>query len=261
MTDVTNTGALAPRDHNLPQNAHKMVSDRLNGEYAHIPSRARALIGAAKALDEEIASDEDEKLVTDQGTQIRDVLAGWEKQRKAEKQVYLDSGRAVDDFFGEWCKPLDAALAKLRARLSAYKQKRVDAELERRKREEQERREAAEAAAKAAAEAAAKMESDADLERAVSAEEYAKAIQEDAARAAQAAQGPVDTKVHGEYGGRSSGQRKWKCVSWDRATLDLNQLRPHLTDDAIEKAINAYIREGGRVLAGAKIDLVMTTRF
>lgn len=61
------------------------------------------------------------------------------------------------------------------------------------------------------------------------------------------------TRVRGELGSVTSLKTVWVCSEFDKATVDLEVLRPFLSADDIQSAIGRYIAGGGRKLKGAII--------
>lgn len=179
-----------------------------------------------------------------------------EGRRVKEKEPYLESSRRVDGFFKNVKETLDKIKSKCNAQLTTY-QKEV-ARKERIALAAQ-----AEADAKAAADAARVAEealelatSDANLENAVEKEEEAIEAAETASVAEKAAeQSAADlSRTRSSAGGSvSSLTTFWAFRAFDKATIDLDVLRPFLTDADIEKALKAYIKSGGRDIKGAII--------
>jgi DNA repair exonuclease SbcCD ATPase subunit len=59
-------------------------------------------------------------------------------------------------------------------------------------------------------------------------------------------------RTRGEQGSVSTFRTEWQGTLTDRAEIDLEALRPYFTDDAIQLAINAFVKaNAGRQLAGA----------
>lgn len=61
------------------------------------------------------------------------------------------------------------------------------------------------------------------------------------------------TQTRGEYGSVTSSSRRWTFRDLDPAAIDLEVLRPFLSVEALEKALRAFIRGGGRTIKGAVI--------
>ena len=88
------------------------------------------------------------------------------------------------------------------------------------------------------------METEADLQEAVIAETHAQQATVNAEVARQAVQAkPAElSRTRGDYGAVASLRTFWDFRHLDRATLDLEALRPHLSQEALEKAVRAYIK-------------------
>ena len=186
-----------------------------------------------------------------------------ESARTEEKAPYFLRGKWVDGFFkGAAVAGIAEAKKTINARLTAYQKREAEKERQRREEEERQRREEAERARREAEAKAEAARTDDDLEAAVQAEEEAKAAQAEAERAARATQvGSADlSRQHSGAGTVASLRTMWKCTGFDHQTVDLGALRHHLSRDAIEKAIRAYIRAGGRELRGATITEVSESR-
>lgn len=267
----------APIGHNAaPENADALT-ERLRQEHAADLARKDALLDAFTRVPETIDDEETAAKATDFVKQITAAGKNAEAARVKAKEPFLDSSRKVDGFFKSTiAEPLDRIKAKVLARLTVYQQAKDAAE--RRRREEQaaaERRaarEAAEAAERARQEAAAQaaaMQTPAELDDAVEAEiaatqRQAEADQRaaDAARAAaQAAAKPADlSRTRSDMGSVASLVKVMTFDSLDREAIDLEKLRPHLTEAAIEAAVRAFIKAGGRDLKGVRIFETTTTR-
>ena len=77
-----------------------------------------------------------------------------------------------------------------------------------------------------------------------------------AKRAAEAAAATAAdrSRARGDHGGVSSLTTFWDFTITDLDALPLDAvLRPHIPRDAIDKAVRAYVKAGGRELDGARI--------
>jgi len=61
------------------------------------------------------------------------------------------------------------------------------------------------------------------------------------------------SRTRGDLGSVSSLRTDWVHDEVNRATIDLEALRPHLPAEAIDQAIRSFIRAGGRELRGTRI--------
>ena len=232
------------------------LRDRLAEQHAALLKRRDELLAAIERAPELI---EDDDLAGKMGDfsqkQIAGCLKALEGARVAEKEVFLSAGRTVDGFFQGIAGPLAKGKAIIDARRKVYLDKKAAAERAARMEAERIAREAADKAAREAAEKAAAMRKDEDLAAAVAAEDaarVARAAAEDATRAAAAKPAEL-SRVRGDYGSVSSLKQFWDFADIDRAALDLEKLREHLPQDALEKAVRSFVKAGGRELKGCRI--------
>ena len=193
--------------------------------------------------------------VTDFIKQMTALAKAAEAKRTDAKEPYLEGGRNIDGFFKAITDPVTKAKQGVERRLTDYLR---DKELRaRREREEQKRlaREAADRARAEAEEKAKALASERDLTAAIEAEKAAETATADLVNAEQAADvKPAElSRTRGEYGSVSSLRTQWVFDEIDRATIDLETLRPYLPTDALDKAVRAFIKAGGRELQGTHI--------
>lgn len=249
--------SLAERLHNNPP-ADLLVGDalreKLRDENYELIERRDQLLDAATRMPP-ITDDDVAGKVSDYVKQLTALVKASETQRTGAKEPYLEGGRNVDGFFKAITDPVEKVKNDTQRKLTVYLREKEEAE--RRARMEQERlaREAAEKAAKEAAQKAKDAVDAAALDGAIEAEKAAEVAAADLAKAQQAAEvKPAElSRTRGEYGSMSSLRTEWVFDDISRADLDLEALRPYLPTDGIEKAIRAFIRAGGRELAGVRI--------
>lgn len=249
--------SLAERLHNNPP-ADLLVGDslrdKLRDENYELIQRRDQLLDAATRIPT-IDNDDVAGKVSDYIKQLTALVKASETNRTGAKEPYLEGGRNVDGFFKAITDPVDKVKNDVQRKLTAYLREKEEAE--RRARIEQERlaREAAEKAAKEAAEKAKQAADAASLEAAIEAEKQAETAAADLAKASQAADvKPAElSRTRGEYGSMSSLRTEWVFDDLDRQQLDLEALRPYLPTDALEKAVRAFIKAGGRQLRGVAI--------
>jgi tryptophan 2,3-dioxygenase len=95
-----------------------------------------------------------------------------------------------------------------------------------------------------------------DIGEAIEKEETAheKAVDaEKASRAAQQSAADLSRTRSNEGGSVSSLRTVWDFRDLNKDVVDLEKLRPFIHVDAIEKAVRAYIKSGGRELQGVTI--------
>lgn len=242
----------APMGHNNPPSEIEIIQDKLREKYPAQRAEIKGLGETVKDIPAILANDDDAGRVTDIIRDINGCNKKWETFRTAEKEPFLSGGRAVDAFFSRGSDILKNAKDVLSARLTNYQN--AKAAEERRKRQEAEAmaaREAAERAAEALRleQEGKQVEANHQLQAAVSAEQ-------DAARAQTAAvAAPAKlTRAYGSATGATASLRTvWVGEVVDMEAIDLEKLRPFLGAEAIQKAINAFVKAEGRELKGAKI--------
>lgn len=245
----------AEMGHNNPPSDVELLIERLNFDYIQLMQRRDELSEAASRAPGKITNSDEEGKVTDFVKQINALVAKSKATFKLEKEPFLEGGRVVGAFFDKVSAPMESVKKDMINRLSAYQ--REQAAIERKAREAAERkaREEAEAARLAAEARAASIESDTDMSAAIEAEDVARKAEYEAA-AAQKATEVKAAGMHtgrGDYGGSSSLATRWDFAELDRTTLDLEALRQHIPQDALEKAVRAFIKSGGRKLAGVRV--------
>jgi len=231
------------------------LGDMVARETAALVARRDEFLKHCSAIPAVIDSDELDGQVNDQIAQWSRFIKDVDQWKDGTKAPILSADRLVMAAHAKLKDPIEAIKKQVNDRSTAYK--RVKLERERKIREEAERqaREAAEAAAGAAAEAEKAAQDAAGLQSAINAEASARAAQEAAetARLAAEAKAADLTRSRGSYGSVSSLQTFMDFDGLDRATLNLEALRPHLSHEALEKAVRSYIKTGGRELRGVRI--------
>lgn len=239
---------------NAPHDANPL-RERMAEESADLLARRDELLAGAARVPATIGDDETAGKVADFLKMTTACIKNAETKRVDTKEPFLAAGRTVDAFYKAVTEPLDKMKRNVEARLTAWQ--RQKAEEERRARVEAERlaQEAARKAAEAARLAEQAIRDEAQLQRAIEAAETAKQAQADAVVAEKsAAAKPAElSRTRGEVGAVASLRTFWDFTDLDRATLDLEALRQHLPADALEKAVRAFVKAGGRELRGVTI--------
>lgn len=245
------------RRHNNPPPELLLGNDlleRLREENEDLLERADKLLAAAGRMPA-IDSDDVAGKVIDYISQLSALVKAAEAKRTGAKEPYLEGGRAVDGFFKAITEPATKVKETVNKLLTIYQREQEAAARRKRMEEERIAREAAEKAQREAEEAAKAATTPATLDDAIAAERAAEVAAADLAKAAQAAEVKAAdlTRTRGEYGAMSSLRTEWVFKDIVKADLDLETLRPHLSDSALEQAIRAFIKAGGRQLAGVTI--------
>lgn len=232
--------------HNNPPNDAEILRETLEANNSDLIKRAEDLIAAADRAPDSIEDDETKAKITDFLGSIAKCEKAFEGRRVSEKEPYLTLGRVVDGFFKTKVEALNAARKKVKPALDArllwereQERKRLEAEAAERKRL------ADEQAAAAAAAEAAKMNVTAQeqLDKAVQTEAQANRLEQKAA-------GKIGITSRGTEGASASLRSVWKGEMVDRNALDLEALRQHLSEDAIQQAINSYVRTLAKPVEG-----------
>lgn len=240
---------------NRPPDDVDPLTGRLAEEYADLKHAAEQLdIEASVHYDGPIENDLTAGRYTDFIGTLHTHIKLAEKHRVGEKEPFLVAGRTVDAWFKAITEPLQKADKVVNERLRAYQIRKANEERHAREEIARRERERAEQEATEAARLAAAVTDEHQLEQAVQAEELARLAAEEADRAKK------EAEVKAAEISRTSGNRAqsslttfWDFSDLDRKILDLEILRSHIPLDALEKAVRAYIRAGGRELRGCRI--------
>jgi hypothetical protein len=240
--------------HNKPPTDAEMIRENLAEKNAKAIKRAEALIAAADRVPEAVNDTETSEKITDLEKQITVCWNALENARKDEKAPYWDMCKVVDGFFNETLlSGLDAAKKRVKKIQTNFL---VDQE-----KKERERRAGLERQAQVKRDAelaeAAKLEQEGKLSQADAKVEKAIVHDHDAAFFGVAAQakGASVAASTGELTGARSSLR----YTWTGEILDANNaaLRDALWNlvplDAKQKALNTFVKLGGREVGGAKI--------
>lgn len=261
LVDPAMQGPLETRHHNrppVPDLIKDLASDLpewLASEHDQLTARRDELLAAADRAPAEVADDDTLRKMSDFVKQLTACTKASEAARVAAKEPTLSAGRVIDGFFKAISDPLDRTKQTVERRMTAYQRQVAEAERRRREEEAAYARIEAERQAKEAAEKAAAMRNERELQEAASAEEMARQAAADAEQARKAAMARAAdlSRTRSDYGAVASLRTYWDFRNLDKAMIDLNELRPFLATDAIEKALRGFIRAGGRKIHGAEI--------
>lgn len=227
------------------------INERLPVEFEHIKKRTAELIAAFKRCPA-VVTKENAGMLSDQIAQIAEHSTAADALRAAAVKPVLAAQRQINGWFDNNCfdeldvaKSTTAAKQVLTARLTIYERAKVAEELRLRQEVERLAREEAARLAREAEEAAAVLETASDLDAAIAAEDLAQAARTVALKALEAATVSTATlsTVRGDFGSSSSLRKNWKGRITDRKALNLNALADYISQDAIDKAINAHARQ------------------
>lgn len=235
--------------HNNPPSEIELYAKTIADNSAEVAKRAKDLIETAKKVPPVIQDEETAEKATLYVKQLTECLKRVEDARKKEKAPWDLRADMVQTYFKGYSVPLTKSKEMVLGYLDKYVKAKDEAEKQRLREEQQRQAEAAKAMTSVAIELE-KVDTGAAelaLEDALMAE--TKAHKYDAAIAAPAGRVAVRT----DTGASSSLRTTWHGEVLDLGALDLEALRFHLPAAALQQAINAFIRTGGRELRGAKI--------
>ena len=236
--------------HNNPPSDLDIVKARLDEKER--PIRAALAAITEKPVPETIEDEATAGQITDRIKSLKNVQSGVDADHKEVKKPYLDCGREVDAWKNGMSAEITSHVAQATKPLNAFLNKKA---------EEERARLAAIAAAER--EKAEKLAREAEaLNNAnitdVANEVLDAAVQSDVTAArieknvAFARNGNL-AKARSFGGAVASQKTAWVGRITSMAAIDLEALRPHLTEDAVQKALNAFVKAGGRKIGGAEI--------
>jgi hypothetical protein len=229
--------------------------DVLEAEIAALIARREQLLAGVERMPEAIDNEETEKRASDMAKMLGAAIKQVDKIRLARNEPAREMQALVNAVYGRVSEPLARAQAVVLGRLTTFQRAKAEADRIRREEEARRHREEAAQARRAAEDAERLLNTDADLDAAISAGELAVQAEVDAIRAEQATRASLAdlSRQRGDYGATASLRQYWDFEVADYDQVDLNALRAHLPRDVIDKAIRSYIRAGGRDLGGAQI--------
>lgn len=230
------------------------IAAQFPADFAHLSAEVAEHEIAALALPEEITDKDSHDKTVDLIATMKTAANKIEAIRIAEKDPFLRAERAVDGFFNPILDILidkrKGYVGKLTMRVTAYLQRKAAAEraaAEERARVERERaaairreQEIAEARAAEARRAATKATREAEAARL---SEQAQEVENRAAVLTEAAASkPADSKARTDKGSLSGLKTDWTFEVEDYTAIDLNLLRAYIGDEAINKALKAFVK-------------------
>lgn len=230
--------------HNKPP-----LNEVLADEHRDLIKQIDELLTKAVTAPAVVASPEHKSSIGELVVPMARLIKKLDDTRAEAVRPHLQAQRETNGWFNDHAARISRVKTDLEGRATAYDNKVLEEERQRREQELARAREEEERQATAAREAAAS----GDLAAAAAADEKA----EEASFAAAALEGPAPkaadvTRVR-SGGVTSSSRTEWKGEITDIDKLDVLKLRPYLKRADLEKALNAYVRTGGRECAGAVI--------
>jgi len=227
------------------------VTELLGTAYADLVTRIKAAIESAGRAPAVIEDDATLGKFADTVKYIAKLEREVEDARKSEKEPYLQGGRDVDAFFAGCTGELTAAKKVIAGRHTDYLVKKEAAERAAREEAARLARAEEEVRLKAAQEAEAAGRADEaqeQLETAAQAEVAAVKAE------AEAHAKPADlVRTYSTGGSLSSLKKEWTFAIEDMAKVDASAVWPYVAAADKEKAIRAFVKAGGRSLAGVRV--------
>jgi hypothetical protein len=236
---------------NAPPSALELLREDLDAKCASLIKDRDFWLARAGAEPEEITTPAEASSAAQLAKDVRTALKDIEAAHKLAKAPYLDGGRLVDAHFKAIGEPLTTLGNILGRRMTLYQRKVENEERMRREAVAAKAREEA-LAAEAAAMEAERGADEIAHRRALEAQQRA-ALKVEQAEEAAAAPAAELSRVRSPLGATMSLRTEWVHSELDRATLDLEALRPYLAIDALDKAVRAAIKAGIRTIRGVRI--------
>lgn len=239
---------LPPKNHNSPPSELEILKENLTLRHVHLMRDAEGKNKLADKIPAIFTAQNEADFVSDYIAEIGQIQKSLETARKEEKEPFLRHGQTVDDFFKEYKDKLEDSAVKAKIPLTVWLKKCAA--------EEQARRDAEAAKLREAAVAAVQQMGMAAVQNIATPDDIAKAAQaQDAAiMADKVASAPVVSMAvaTGKY---SSARLKeeWVGTIADISQIDLEKLRAYIKPEAIQVALNAYVKMGGRDVKGCVI--------
>lgn len=228
---------LPPLDHNqapVTATVADNIVKELESKNADLIARQEALYTAMTRLPNTCENEETAKSLTTFGNQLKSCMDLLEERRKLEKRPYDEMASAVQGFFKGKIDKLSVAVLDVKSILKKY----MDDQAAKQRLADEERRKAQAAESQKLVEQAQAMQSAGLVQSAERTLEKAVAVEQQASVVAA----PVSTMVRGSAGGGASLTGKWKAEITDISTIDLEALRPFLDRDAVQKALNGFMK-------------------
>lgn len=248
MSDLSDVIApIAPKNHNNPPSELEYLSENLTLRHVQFIRTAEEKVSISLKIPDKFTEQNEADYTTSFIKSMQDLIKQAEKNRKEEKEPYLRQGDFVDDFFGGLKKKLSDAILRASAPLDAYLIKQRDEEAARREAEAAAMRKEAQAAIEAAAANKAPEKAPELIEHAITMTQVVKTAEIVAAA-------PINSMASTTVkGARGSLKTEWNGIIVDVAQLDLHALRPYMTIVDLQKAVDRFVRAGGRKCEGVKI--------
>lgn len=242
------TKETAPPPHEMGHN-NPPLEEQLRLQYLDVINRVEPLAERANKLPKQIASEEDLAIITPVVVDAKKLAGDLEKLREAEKKPFLDKGREVDAFFTpmrDRMKRIATVFENLASEFQRAKAQREQAAADERARiaeaEAEKHRKKADAAKRA----------DTVAKHEIAAEQAEDAASREAAAGKAAAEDALKIRTSA---GTARGTKFWNFEIEEFDKVSLDDIRPFLSRDTVEKAIRAKIKiqKGDTKIGGVRV--------
>lgn len=258
LSDIANR-ELPPKNHNNPPSETEWLGENLTLRHVHIIRAAEGHLAIADNIPAQFTAENEAEYITGFIKLMTNCQKELERRRKEEKEPFLRQGQYVDSFFGDIYEKLANAIVKANRPLSDWLQRKAHAEQEQRNREaEQLRKDQQHALASAATISAGPNPNSEQITAAVDTAvnlTHAVHVAETVAAAPITSMASVATKS-----GTAGLQTKWVGTIKNVEQLDLHKLRPYLAAAELQKALDRFVKQGGRTCEGAEIKETMDVK-
>lgn len=242
--------------HNNPPSDEEILAQKLNENYADELKKIEDL--ASRDLPEEV-TDETTGKYADFLESTKAARKAIEAAHKKEKDSFLKLGKIVDGFKNRNLDRLSKISDRPSKKQFEYLEKKAAAERERlREIAERERQKAEALAAEAEAHAKEGIHDTASELMDAAYQKDAGAIRLD--KYATTSKDSKLARVISDNGAVSGLRTAWAGDIEDIGAVDMEALRHYFKDEHIQLAVNAFVKDGGRKLAGVKIHQKSTLR-
>lgn len=240
-----------PREQIGHNNPPKTRQELLAETYADTLAKEQTIIARAEKLPAKVQNEDELLKLGEVIKDARKLAKAIDEDRKTEVKPHLEAQREINGFMNAYSERLEALAKRLEDRATdfqrakaAEERRRLEDEARRAREEQDRQRDIAEAEAQRNR-----------LNSAAKHEDKAEEAAENAARAEVAAQASAAelTRVRSSTGTIATSKQSWDFAIDKIENVDLEKLRPYLARDVLEKAIRAFVRMGGRELAGVRI--------
>lgn len=240
---------LPPRNHNSPPSDIEYLGENLTLRHIALLRQAEEHIEFVKQIPGEFHVQAEADFTSDFIKKVQTCFKSLEKARAEEKEPFLRQGQFVDTFFGDMKKKLQRVENKAIAPLNLWLQEKAREERALREAEAMMLRKEQEAAMREAAQSSSK-----PAQEAIVIIDHAITMSEVAKVADIAAAAPLESMSAAQGKFSAAGLKKvWRGEIRNAADLDMQKLKPYFTLPELQKALDRFVKAGGRQCEGAVI--------